>query len=102
MSKTDLNTATADIPSTDPKTVFKLVIENQLAQLGPEGIHEALVRAYGDAVWTSAELLDHFEVSHFDPPYVHVIRKSDGLRGTVAYTEEPRFYFSFVPLKENE
>lgn len=68
MDKHNLNTATDDIPSADSKNVFKLVIEDQLALLGPDGIHDALVRAYGEAVWTSDELLHEFEVSHFDPP----------------------------------
>lgn len=46
-------------------------------------------------VWTNEELLDIFEVSHFEPPYVHVIRKEDSTRGTVAFIDSPRLYFSF-------
>lgn len=47
------------------------------------------------SVWTNEELLDIFEVSHFAPPYVHVIRKEDSTRGTVAFIDAPRLYFSF-------
>jgi hypothetical protein len=46
-------------------------------------------------VWTDEELRQLFAVSHFDPPYVKVTRKSDGCRGTVAFIDSPRLYFSF-------
>jgi hypothetical protein len=100
--KTVNTTTTADVPASDAKNVFKLVIEDRLAQLGVRELRDELAEIYGDGVWTSEELLAQYEVSHFDPPYVHVIRKSDGVRGTVAYTDEPRLYFSFIPLRKNE
>jgi hypothetical protein len=51
-------------------------------------------------VWTSEQLLDIFEISHFEPPYVHVIRKADAVRGTVLFVAAPRFYFAFQPVKD--
>lgn len=56
----------------------------------------------GTPVWTNDELLDVFEVSHFEPPYVHVIRKEDGKRGTVMFVDSPRFYFSFAAEETND
>ncbi|NDC55298.1 MAG: hypothetical protein EBZ69_00425 [Alphaproteobacteria bacterium] len=53
-------------------------------------------------VWTNDELLEVFEVSHFEPPYVHVIRKEDGKRGTVMFVDTPRFYFSFTAEENHE
>lgn len=103
MTDKNLNTTTtADVPASDAKNVFKLVIEDRLAQLGVQELREELAEIYDGDVWTSEELLDQYEVSHFDPPYVHVIRKSDRVRGTVAYTDEPRLYFSFIPQRKND
>lgn len=50
--------------------------------------------------WNDAELLDEFEVELFDPPYVRVIDKATGARGTVMFTENPRLYFYFCPKPE--
>lgn len=100
--KTLNTTITADVPTLDAKNVFKSVIDDRLSQLGLQELREELAAIYAGSVWTSEELLADYEVSHFDPPYVHVIRKSDGTRGTVAYTDEPRLYFSFIPLRKND
>lgn len=54
----------------------------QLAALEPE-------------VWSSGEFEQLFEISATNPPYADVVRKSDGLHGTVMYVDSPRFYFSF-------
>jgi hypothetical protein len=56
---------------------------------------------YGES-WNDAELLTQFGVQYFDGPVVHVIRKTDGQRGTVAYVDEPRLYFSFIPTVKKE
>jgi hypothetical protein len=75
------------------------VLQDQLAKRGADEIRDVLKKQYGEQVWNSEQLLEEFEVSHFDPPYVHVIRKRDALAGTVAFNDEPRFYFSFKPTK---
>ena len=62
----------------------------------PEDVLRDLHEKYGET-WTDAELLRDFGVQFFDGPRVHVIRKSDGARGTVAFIDTPRFYFSFIP-----
>jgi len=62
----------------------------------------AMLEVSGRQVWTNDELLEVFEVSHFEPPYVHVIRKEDGKRGTVMFVDTPRFYFSFAAEESNE
>ena len=75
--------------------MLRNVIKEQLALRGPDEIRAVLQDQYDEQVWDSEQLLDTFEVSHFEPPYVHVIRKSDGARGTVAFNDDPRFYFAF-------
>ena len=61
----------------------------------------AILSTINSPVWSNDELLDVFEVSHFDPPYVHVIRKENGDRGTVAFIDKPRLYFAFQPGNSN-
>lgn len=77
--------------------MLRNVIKEQLAQRGPDEIRAVLEEQCGEQVWDSEQLMDTFEVSHFNPPYVHVIRKADGARGTVAFNDDPRFYFAFRP-----
>ena len=73
------------------------VLAAQFSHLESGEVRAELARYYGGQVWTSDELCAEFGVSHFAPPYVHVIRRRDACRGTVAYIDTPRFYFSFVP-----
>jgi hypothetical protein len=76
--------------------MLRNVIKEQIARRGVEEIRKTL-QEYSEQAWNSEELLAEFEVSHFDPPYVHVIRKVDGVRGTVAFNDDPRLYFAFRP-----
>ncbi len=60
---------------------------------------EAAARAeleaqYGQ-VWDTEELKRDFTVEGFRAPFVVVVRKSDGVRGSLGFTHSPRFYFSF-------
>lgn len=79
--------------NTDVATLVK-TLEAQYAHMSQDEARQILEKAH-DTVWDSEELLSVFEVSHFEPPLVHVIRKTDGQRGTVAFIDSPRFYFSF-------
>ena len=46
--------------------------------------------------WTTQELGRDFEVIGFMAPFVVVRRKSDGKKGSLEFTHNPRFYFNFV------
>jgi len=46
--------------------------------------------------WTTEELKRDFEVIGFLAPFVAVIRKSDGKKGSMMFTHHPRFYFNFI------
>ncbi len=83
------------IPLDIGHVMLRNVIKEQLDRRGLDEIRAVLQEQYGEQVWNSEQLLDTFEVSHFEPPYVHVIRKSDGVRGTVAFNDDPRLYFAF-------
>ena len=87
-------TVTVEIES-DPQTVVNILNE-QYGHLDSGEARALLESYYTDGVWNNEELGEHFEVSHFDePPYVHVIRKADGVRGTLMFLPVPRFYFPF-------
>jgi hypothetical protein len=47
--------------------------------------------------WTTDELQRDFDVQGFAAPFVVVVRKSDGLRGSLQFRHHPRVYFNFEP-----
>jgi hypothetical protein len=77
------------------------VLKQQYGHLESGELRALLERAHVH-VWTNDELVESFEVSHFEPPYLHVIRKENGKRGTVMFTDAPRFYFSFAEESDHE
>lgn len=47
--------------------------------------------------WTTAEMQEVFEVLGFTHGFVVVIRKSDGVKGSLSFAGRPRIYTDFVP-----
>lgn len=45
--------------------------------------------------WDTHSLQEDFEVIGFLAPYVVVIRKSDGVRGTLQFDHHPRVYYNW-------
>ena len=67
----------------------------RLAEINAEpGIREALESQHGQ-VWDTQELRRDFQVLGFAAPLVVVRRNSDGVRGSLEFQHQPRFYFSF-------
>jgi len=60
------------------------------------GERAALEATYGQ-VWDTNELGKDFEVSGFMAPFVVVRRKSDGVKGTLVFQHQPRYYYTFQP-----
>jgi hypothetical protein len=58
-------------------------------------------RAYLEAkhgqVWDTSELQRDFEALGFLAPFIIVRRRSDGVKGSLTFQHDPRFYFSFQP-----
>lgn len=72
------------------------ILKDQTAHLEAGEVRTMLEQAHGKrSVWSDEEFAKKFAVSYFDPPIVHVIRRRDKKRGTVYFTDSPRFYFSF-------
>ena len=69
----------------------------RLVEINAEsGSREALEAQHGQ-VWDTRELGNDFSVLGFAAPFVIVRRKSDGVRGSLEFQHNPRFYFNFEP-----
>lgn len=45
--------------------------------------------------WTTAQMQEEFDVLGFMAPFVVVVRKSDGKRGSLMFKHHPRVYFNW-------
>jgi hypothetical protein len=54
----------------------------------------AMEQEYG-RVYNTDEMTSEFSVVGFLAPFVVVRRKSDGVKGTLMFQHNPRFYFAF-------
>ena len=51
--------------------------------------------APGGQTWDTTALQEDFEVLGFAAPFVVVRRKTDGVKGSLEFTHNPRVYFGF-------
>lgn len=89
------------VPHDDYDQLIVETLRDYYENKNPADVRNDLAEKYGE-VWADAELLDNFGVQFFDGPRVHVIRQSDGTRGTVGFVDKPRFYFAFMPDPPND
>ena len=62
------------------------------------GTREALEEEHGaDNVFDTEEATEKFEFLGFAAPFAIVRRKEDGVKGTLTFQDQPRFYFGFRP-----
>ncbi len=54
-----------------------------------------------EKTWNTKELTEEFNVVGFQAPYVVVVRKSDGVKGSMEFTHSPRVYSNWVEYKTN-
>lgn len=59
------------------------------------GTRESLEAQHGQ-VWDPQQLAADFTVEGFMAPFVVVRRKVDGVRGSLTFQHDPRFYFGFI------
>ena len=59
-----------------------------------EGEREMLEKAHGQ-VWDTQELGKDFTVEGFMAPFIVVIEKATGKKGTMLFQHSPRYYFQF-------
>lgn len=68
-----------------------------LAEINAQpGSREALEAEHGQ-IWDTRQLSQDFEVIGFGAPLVVVRRRSDGVKGSLMFQHNPRFYFCFQP-----
>jgi len=101
MSATNKCPEKISIPISDSNQTIIDILNSQYGHLESGEVRTQLESFY-DKVWNDAELVEQFAVSHFEPPYVHVIRKEDKARGTIMFVDSPRFYFSFSAESEDD
>jgi hypothetical protein len=79
---------------------IETIRRERLAEINAEpGSREALESEYGQ-VWDTRDLARDFIVVGFVAPLVVVQRKSDGVKGSLEFQHQPRFYFNFEPHGE--
>lgn len=79
---------------TDPTDSIR---REMVAEINAEpGSRVALETKHGQ-VWDTTELQRDFEALGFMAPLIIVRRRSDGVRGSLMFQHNPRFYFGFQP-----
>jgi hypothetical protein len=77
---------------TDPT---ESVRRHLVAEINAEAAaREKLEAAYG-RVWDTMELQRDFVVHGFFAPFVVATRKADGVKGSLMFQHDPRFYFGW-------
>lgn len=68
---------------------------NLINQINKEAADRKPLEEQHGQVWNGEQLSKDFEVIGFLAPFVSVRRKTDGVKGTLMFQHQPRFYFSF-------
>ena len=69
----------------------------QLVEINADPGSRAALEAKHGQVWDTSELQDEFQALGFMAPYIIVRRRSDGVKGSLMFQANPRYYFSFQP-----
>ena len=71
------------------------VRRQMVAEINSNAGERAELEARHGQVWDTSELQRDFEVIGFMAPFVVAVRKSDGVKGSLEFQHNPRFYFNF-------
>ena len=96
---TEPETITVNVPGTTQTIVD--ILQDQYGHL-ESGEARAKLEMLLSEVWTQSEFDALFDATGTTPPYVAVVRKQDGVAGTVMFVDSPRFYFSFNAGSEKD
>lgn len=76
----------------DPtETIRREMVANINAE---PGSREALEAKHGQ-VWDTEEMQRDFQALGFGAPLIVVQRRADGVKGSLTFQHEPRFYYGF-------
>ena len=70
---------------------------NTAVESSDEDAERVRLEAEHGKVWDTEEMRQDFEAQGFGAPYIVVIRKEDGVKGSLEFQHMPRFYFNFHP-----
>lgn len=65
-----------------------------MEQTKPDHTKEELKEIFGD-VWDTTEVQKAFKIGSFLSPWCFATRRADGMRGSLTFQHNPRFYFNF-------
>lgn len=83
---------TTEIPISANDSLLADIIHNRYGRMERGEVRAELEELYG-TVWDETELQQLYDIDQHEPPYVRVKDRSSGKPCTLAYTENPRFYF---------
>ena len=70
-------------------------INTEAVALAAQGDPRTALEARYGQLWDTKEMTADYSVQGFAAPFVMVVRKSDGKRGLLMFSHNPRFYHSF-------
>ena len=70
------------------------VINPAVAAMGDDA--RGILETEHGQVWDTKQLQEDFIVTGFAAPFTIVTRKSDGQKGSLMFSHNPRFYFKFA------
>jgi hypothetical protein len=70
---------------------------SMVAEINAEPGSRLALEAQHGQVWDTTELQNDFDVLGFMAPFIGVVRKSDGVKGSLMFQHSPRLYYSFRP-----
>lgn len=91
--------ATTEISIAADNETLQQLLHNLYSRYETGEVRAALEQTY-TAVWNETEFDHTFDLLETTPPYVSVVNKETGQRGTLLYVDTPRFYFLFNPKTE--
>jgi hypothetical protein len=67
------------------------------AEINSKQAERERLEAEHGQVWNTSEMQKDFTAIGFMAPFIVVKRKSDGVKGSLMFQHDPRFYFAFNP-----
>lgn len=69
----------------------------RLKEINTEAGERTALEARHGQVWDTRELATEFVIIGFMAPIIVVQRKMDGVKGSLEFQHQPRYYFNFQP-----
>ena len=69
--------------------------KQMVAEINSNPSEQELLEQKEGQVWNTDELTTDFTVHGFMAPFISVTRKSDGVKGSLMFQHNPRYYYGF-------